>query len=200
MDPGAILAHLTLDDPSQVRLAETYVGSLPNISKTNQGGSKVHQVMKNTLEMLTNVMDGFSCPDPLFAKFVQKTANDLLNALSDPNLPLLELQEVLSSLYGRIPMSVETEINSLLTAYAYSVNSMFCTFPTQSIANVLDKHAATLKKGEDTTFFAAVTPVIQLIQKYRNGIRGHSKAILLELLGKYLENECLFEIVITLPI
>lgn len=41
-----------------------------------------------------------------------------------------------------------SSINSLLTQYAYSVNSMFCTFPTQAIAAVLDKHAASLAKKQ----------------------------------------------------
>jgi acetyl-CoA carboxylase/biotin carboxylase 1 len=90
-------------------------------------------------------------------------------------------------------VAVVSAINTLLTQYAYSVNSMFCTFPTQAIAGVLDKHAATLaKKQEKDDFVLLSKPVAELIQRYRNGIRGHAKLVLSTLLRRYLDTESLF--------
>lgn len=115
-----------------------------------------------------------------------------MKALRDPNLPLLELQEVISSISGRIPATVEKKIRKLMALYASNITSVLAQFPSQQIASVIDSHAATLqKRAERDVFFMTTQGIVQLVQRYRNGIRGRMKSAVQELLKNYLavENE-----------
>lgn len=125
-----------------------YKGQFPRYH-SGTDGEKTHHVVRRAVEQLTNVLNGFCVPEPLFTQRCEHVVNELTTALNDARLPLLELQDVLSALAARLPQHVVAHINTLLTSYAYSVNSMFCTFPTQAIAALLDKHAASLSKKSD---------------------------------------------------
>ena len=107
-----------------------FKGQFPRFQSGNEG-EKTHHVVARVISQLTNVLDGYCAPEPLFAQRCERMVNELTTALNDPRLPLLELQDVLSALASRLPQHVVAHINTLLTSYAYSVNSMFCTFPTQ---------------------------------------------------------------------
>ena len=62
-----------------------------------------------------------------------------MKALKDPSLPLLELQEVISSISGRIPSTVEKQIRKFMSQYASNITSVLAQFPSQQIASVIDK-------------------------------------------------------------
>lgn len=54
-------------------------------------------------------------------------------------------------------------------------------------------HAATLQKRTDRdNFFLQTQGIIQLVQRYRNGIRGRMKAAVHELLRQYYDIESQF--------
>lgn len=117
-----------------------------------------------------------------------------MQSLRDRSLPLLELQEVISSISGRIPISVEKKIRKLMTLYERNITSVLVQFPSQQIASVIDGHAATLqKRSERDVFFMTTQGIVQLVQRYRNGIRGRMKAAVHELLRKYYEVESQFQ-------
>ncbi|XP_075575895.1 acetyl-CoA carboxylase 1 isoform X6 [Pelecanus crispus] len=62
------------------------------------------------------------------------------------------------------------------------------------IANILDSHAATLnRKSEREVFFMNTQSIVQLVQRYRSGIRGHMKAVVMDLLRQYLKVETQFQ-------
>ncbi|XP_073646316.1 acetyl-CoA carboxylase 2 isoform X4 [Tursiops truncatus] len=55
------------------------------------------------------------------------------------------------------------------------------------IATILDCHAATLqRKADREVFFMNTQSIVQLVQKYRSGTRGYMKAVVLDLLRRYL--------------
>lgn len=55
------------------------------------------------------------------------------------------------------------------------------------------RHAATLQKRSDRdNFFVQTQGIIQLVQRYRNGIRGRMKAAVHELLRQYYDVESQF--------
>jgi acetyl-CoA carboxylase/biotin carboxylase 1 len=86
----------------------------------------------------------------------------------------LELQDVISSISGRIPASVEKKIRKLMALYASNITSVLAQFPSQQVASVIDTHAATLQKRADRdVFFLTTQGIVQLVQRYRNGIRGN---------------------------
>lgn len=117
-----------------------------------------------------------------------------MQSLRDRSLPLLELQEVIASISGRIPLSVEKKIRKLMTLYERNITSVLAQFPSQQIASVIDSHAATLQKRADRdVFFMTTQGIVQLVQRYRNGIRGRMKAAVHELLRQYYAVECQFQ-------
>ncbi|KAM9195095.1 acetyl-CoA carboxylase 2 isoform 4-T4 [Dugong dugon] len=62
------------------------------------------------------------------------------------------------------------------------------------IATILDCHAATLqRKADREVFFMNTQSIVQLVQRYRSGTRGYMKAVVLDLLRRYLRVEHHFQ-------
>lgn len=57
-----------------------------------------------------------------------------MKTLRDPALPLLELQEIMTSISGRIPLSVEKSIRKVMAQYASNITSVLCRFPSQQVS------------------------------------------------------------------
>lgn len=144
--------------------------------------------------VLENSLSGFCLPDPYNAPRLREIIEKFMQSLRDRSLPLLELQEVIASISGRIPLSVEKKIRKLMTLYERNITSVLAQFPSQQIASVIDSHAATLQKRADRdVFFLTTQGIVQLVQRYRNGIRGRMKAAVHELLRQYYAVECQFQ-------
>uniref|UniRef100_A0A8C8SCH1 acetyl-CoA carboxylase n=1 Tax=Pelusios castaneus TaxID=367368 RepID=A0A8C8SCH1_9SAUR len=194
LDPGCVIAKLQLDDPSRVQQAELHTGTLPQIHSTALRGEKLHRVFHYVLDNLVNVMNGYCLPEPYFSSKVKDWVERLMKTLRDPSLPLLELQDIMTSVSGRIPPNVEKSIKKEMAQYASNITSVLCQFPSQQIANILDSHAATLnRKSEREVFFMNTQSIVQLVQRYRSGIRGHMKAVVMDLLRQYLKVETQFQ-------
>lgn len=78
-------------------------------------------------------------PDPYHEARVREVIEKFMSSLRDPSLPLLELQEVISSISGRIPISVEKKIRKLMSLYERNITSVLAQFPSQQIASVIDR-------------------------------------------------------------
>uniref|UniRef100_H3BFJ1 acetyl-CoA carboxylase n=1 Tax=Latimeria chalumnae TaxID=7897 RepID=H3BFJ1_LATCH len=194
LDPGCVIAKLQLDDPSRVRQAELYTGPLPQIQSTALRGEKLHRVFHYVLDNLINVMNGYCLPEPYFNNKVKDWVERLMKTLRDPSLPLLELQDIMTSVSGRILPAVEKAIKKEMAQYASNITSVLCQFPSQQVANILDSHAATLnRKSDREMFFMNTQSIVQLVQRYRSGIRGHMKAVVMDLLRQYLKVETQFQ-------
>ncbi|XP_048045918.1 acetyl-CoA carboxylase 1 isoform X5 [Megalobrama amblycephala] len=194
LEPGCIIAKLQLDDPSRVQQAELYTGTLPIVQSVGLRGEKLHRVFHSTLDHLVHIMNGYCLPEPFFSVRLKEWVERLMKTLRDPSLPLLELQDIMTSVSGRIPPAVEKAIKKEMAQYASNITSVLCQFPSQQIANILDSHAATLnRKSEREVFFMNTQSIVQLVQKYRSGIRGHMKAVVMDLLRQYLRVEVQFQ-------
>ncbi|EMP37706.1 Acetyl-CoA carboxylase [Chelonia mydas] len=174
--------------------ADLHTGTLPQIHSTALRGEKLHRVFHCVLDNLVNVMNGYCLPEPYFSSKVKDWVERLMKTLRDPSLPLLELQDIMTSVSGRIPPNVEKSIKKEMAQYASNITSVLCQFPSQQIANILDSHAATLnRKSEREVFFMNTQSIVQLVQRYRSGIRGHMKAVVMDLLRQYLKVETQFQ-------
>lgn len=156
--------------------AQPFTGGLPAQQTLPITGEKQHQVLRNVLENLTNVMNGYCLPEPYFSAkvgAVQRASSapgspralhdvqhwgctqcrgagssspcslqvkewvaQLMKTLRDPSLPLLELQEIMTSISGRIPLSVEKSIRKVMAQYASNITSVLCRFPSQQVKNL----------------------------------------------------------------
>lgn len=82
---------------------------------------------------------GYCLPDPYHEPRVREVIEKFMSSLRDPSLPLMELQEVISSISGRIPTSVEKKIRKLMSLYERNITSVLAQFPSQQIASVIDR-------------------------------------------------------------
>ncbi|XP_073322539.1 acetyl-CoA carboxylase isoform X2 [Pagrus major] len=194
LEPGTVVARIDLDDHSSVHLVELNTATLPPQQPLPIVGEKLHQVFHSVLENLGKVMDGYCLEEPYFSSKLKQWVATLMKTLRDPSLPLLELQEIMTSVAGRIPPGVEKDIRKVMAQYASNITSVLCQFPSQRIANVLDSHAATLqRKADREVFFMNTQSIVQLVQRYRSGVRGYMKSVVLDLLKRYLEVEMQFQ-------
>nr|XP_015828099.2 acetyl-CoA carboxylase isoform X2 [Nothobranchius furzeri] len=193
LEPGCVIARVDLDDPSSIHKVELNTATLPP-QQQPMVGEKLHQVFHSVLENLIRVMDGYCLEEPYFSSKLKEWVATLMKTLRDPSLPLLELQEIMTSVAGRIPPCVEKEIRKVMAQYASNITSVLCQFPSQRIANILDSHAATLqRKADREVFFMNTQSIVQLVQRYRSGIRGYMKSVVLDLLKRYLQVEMQFQ-------
>uniref|UniRef100_G3TBG5 acetyl-CoA carboxylase n=1 Tax=Loxodonta africana TaxID=9785 RepID=G3TBG5_LOXAF len=194
LEAGCVVARLELDDPSKVHPAEPFTGELPAQPTLPILGEKLHQVFHNVLENLTNVMSGYCLPEPIFSIKLKEWVQKLMMTLRNPSLPLLELQEIMTSVSGRIPDPVEKAVRRVMAQYASNITSVLCQFPSQQIAATLDCHVATLqRKADREVFFMNTQSIVQLVQRYRSGTRGYMKMVVLDLLRRYLQVEHHFQ-------
>ncbi|XP_049317448.1 acetyl-CoA carboxylase [Bactrocera dorsalis] len=193
LDAGSLLGHLELDDPSLVTKAQPYKNPFP-LSENPQVPEKLNRAHNLYKSILENTLAGYCLPEPYNAQRLRDVIEKFMTSLRDASLPLLELQEVIASISGRIPVSVEKKIRKLMTLYERNITSVLAQFPSQQIAAVIDSHAATLQKRTDRdVFFLTTQSIVQLVQRYRNGIRGRMKAVVHELLRQYYEVESQFQ-------
>ena len=57
-----------------------------------------------------------------------------MHTIRDPALPLLEMQEIMGSISGRIPNAVEKAIRKQLNNYGSNITSVLCQFPAQQVS------------------------------------------------------------------
>lgn len=62
----------------------------------------------------------------------------LMKTMRDPSLPLLELQDIMTSVSGRIPPAVEKAIKKEMAQYASNITSVLCQFPSQQVSMKLN--------------------------------------------------------------
>ncbi|KAK6633678.1 hypothetical protein RUM44_004285 [Polyplax serrata] len=194
LDAGSLIAHLELDDASLITKAQDYKGGFPDADVSAPiVGEKLNQLHNSYRSMLDNILSGYCLPDPYHEPRVREVIEKFMSSLRDPSLPLMELQEVISSISGRIPTSVEKKIRKLMSLYERNITSVLAQFPSQQIASVIDSYAATLQKRTDRdVFFLTTQGIVQLVQRYRNGIRGRMKSVVHELLKQYYAVESQF--------
>uniref|UniRef100_A0A1L8D6K8 Acetyl CoA Carboxylase-2 n=1 Tax=Plutella xylostella TaxID=51655 RepID=A0A1L8D6K8_PLUXY len=193
LDPGSLIGTLELDDPSLVTTAQLYKGQFP-IEDNQMLSDKLNYQHTKFKQILESTLGGYCLPDPYNAPRLREIVEKFMQSLRDPSLPLLELQEVLSSASGRIPISVEKKVRKLMALYERNITSVLAQFPSQQIASVIDHHAASLPKRADRDqFFMSTQALVVLVQRYRNGIRGRMKAAVHDLLKQYYQVESNFQ-------
>ena len=85
-----------------------------------------------------------------------------MDVIRDPELPLLEMEELMSAISGRIPAEVEQNICRLLTLYASNITSVLCQFPSQQIAAVIDSYAGELHRCHQHSCYFELTAIMSV--------------------------------------
>lgn len=114
LSAGDLLATLELDNPDNVSQVSVFEGDLcvsgwgtPGLSVS---GQRPHLMLRSAIEKLDRAMSGFL----LSHDEIDGAFSELAVAVTDPRLPVFEIEEQLSVLSGRIPSSLFDKVSSIL--------------------------------------------------------------------------------------
>ncbi len=120
LSPGDLLATLELDNPENVASTTIFEGNMSvegwGASKRPSNVKRPHLVLRAALDELNGAMAGFT----LGQGEVDVAMEDLAEAATDSSLPMLEIEEQLSVLSGRISAKLFENISSLIADFQQS--------------------------------------------------------------------------------
>jgi acetyl-CoA carboxylase/biotin carboxylase 1 len=179
LSPGDLLATLELDNPENVATTTVFRGNM-NVdgwgASTRPANSKrPHLILRAAIDALGGAMSGFA----LGQNEVDEAMEDLAAAVGDSSLPMLELDEQLSVLSGRIPAKLFTNISSLIREYE---NSSSARFPAEKVLSLLNEHASSLNDVSEKSAFATLTQqlkdaTIPYTRSKDESVQGAEKAL-----------------------
>lgn len=193
LERGSVLGILELTHMNVPTKVDNYRGDwmMDNASQLND--TQLRKLNKMKIH-LNYSLDGYCLPDPHNELHLRQIFAIFVLHLKSPKLPLNEMREVITRISNRIPLQVENDIRNLLAAYESTFDSIVTSFPTQQITAVIDDYASQLNTRRDRdAFFSTVQGMLQVVRRYRNGMRRHLKDNFVELLKKYYEVSLIFQ-------
>ena len=147
-------------------------------------GSRPHQRDYYCLEILNNILDGFDNQ-----AIMQGTLKELMAILEDSSLPYSEIYSVLSVLSGRMPAKLEELVRATIDAS----KAKNAEFPASRVRKVLDAWVSDSTKLQDRTMLRAqLSPLIEITERFRTGLKSAKWSTIVELLTRYYDTEKLF--------
>jgi acetyl-CoA carboxylase/biotin carboxylase 1 len=118
---GDLLASLELDNPENVASVSVFEGHLRvngwGASTRPANAKRPHLVLRAAVDVLDGALSGFV----LNKEEVDRATEDLETAVTDASLPMLEIDEQLSVLSGRIPSELFDKITKVIDHFRNSV-------------------------------------------------------------------------------
>jgi len=116
--PGDLLATLELDNPDNVSAVLLFEGTLhaTNAARAQSTATPMkrpHLLLRNAIAKLNGAVDGYI----LSEEAIDQAMSDLADAVMSPELPVLEIDEQLSVLRGRISGRLFESISAILAEY-----------------------------------------------------------------------------------
>ncbi|KZS94649.1 acetyl CoA carboxylase [Sistotremastrum niveocremeum HHB9708] len=186
LEPGDILGILSLDDPDRVKHAKPFEGQLPKMGLPSVVGSKPHQQLNFGIDILNNILDGYDNQ-----AIMASTLKDVVEVLRNPELPFSEASAVLSALSGRIPGKLEDSIRATIENAKTKTNPV--EFPATRIRKHLETYIDGNIRAQDRTMFrASLAPLVDVVDRYKSGLKVHEWDVIANLLSRYEATEKLF--------
>ncbi|KAH3678328.1 hypothetical protein WICMUC_001561 [Wickerhamomyces mucosus] len=178
---GDILAILALDDPSKVKHALPFEGILPQYGTPTVQGSKPVYKFRSLLATLENTLSGYDNQVVMDA-----TLKSLIEVLRDPKLPYSEWNQQISALHSRLPQKLDSDLSALIERSV----QRDAPFPARQLAKLIEKTASS---GQvDGLFGQVAAPLLDITQRYQDGLEAHEHSVFANLLDEYYNVEALF--------
>ncbi|ODV62628.1 acetyl-CoA carboxylase ACC1 [Ascoidea rubescens DSM 1968] len=177
VNAGDILAILALDDPTKVVHAKPFEGTLRSFGPAKIAEVKSFDKFKTVFNVLENILQGYD------NQVVMKSCfKDLLSALRDPQLPFSAWDKEISNFSSRLEQSFVERINHIVEKGKFSNK-----FPAKLLKKLLMRYLNTNPEDKES-----VKLLIDICDKFYNGLLSHELKIISCLLDKYYETEILF--------
>jgi acetyl-CoA carboxylase / biotin carboxylase 1 len=135
------------------------------------------------LHILNNILDGFDNQ-----AIMNATLKELLEVLRMPELPYSDISAILATLSGRMNAKLEEQIRSILDKAKPAGQD----FPAVRIKKLIDTYLSELKPQERTMARTAMASLIDVVERFKHGLKVHEWNTIASLLARYEETEKLF--------
>ncbi|CAH8657551.1 unnamed protein product [Schistosoma rodhaini] len=174
------------------------IGDSLSNSTTSTTNGKLHLQFTQLLASLEQILFGYCLCEPYFSKSLMKTLNQFLTLLYNPRLPLHELQDTIAHLKGQLPSSMEKSLRLHAKLYADQATSVLANFPSEAIMQITDEYLKQINNGQLTDCsvleFQRITQrLIDLAERYKHGLRGHTVRVISQLFMGYVVIEKHFQ-------
>lgn len=178
---GDILAILALDDPSKVKHALPFEGIMPSFGAPTVQGKKPAHLFKSLLSTLQHILDGYDNQVVMNA-----TLQKLIETLRNQSLPYSEWNQQISALHSRLPQKLDSDLSSLIQRS----EQRNAPFPARQLNKLLEKTASS--NEVDGLFNQVIQPLLDITQRYSNGLENHEHSVFASLINEYYNVESLF--------
>ncbi len=199
---GDMLATLTLDDQSSFTQPEPFSGHLCVPETDGNNGSNKHQLkphvlLRNAVNHLSMILNGYVV-SPSHRK---KALNDFFAVGRNPLVPLLEFDEAVSVLSGRIDPKLLTVLMNTANVYRAQCErvspigddtaecSTSVEFPCSDILTAIEKHRLSLPERESAAFQLLTSSLRTIVEQHSPTNGGRIMSAILSLLEEYLSVE-----------
>lgn len=190
---GDLIGRLTLDDPSKVKKATAFTGSLPAMRPPVQVGDKVHQSCRAAYSRLTMILAGYQTMNDTNWTSERGTAIETLKScMLDPLLGLAEISECLSNLSSRMPALLVEQIEVLLAKGA-GENAKGNAINYSEFQDAIAAGISVLDADAQAATCMTVEPLEAIIAKFVDGSVAALGSACIELLQMYIEIETMFQ-------
>ena len=181
LNGGDLLAILALDNPTKVKHAKPFEGTLPDLGEPIiQGTRPIHRFQYYS-KILDNIMNGYD------NQMTMKTAlRCLFELLKKHELPYSNWIVHVSALHSRLPPSLDESLTSLVD----KAKSRNADFPARQILKQIQK--ATESPDSDPSLKETVQPLVDVANRYEGGLLEHEYNFFASILNRYYEVEKLF--------
>ncbi|RCK66171.1 Acetyl-CoA carboxylase [Candida viswanathii] len=180
LNAGDILAILALDDPSKVKHAKPYEGTLPEMGDPTVTGSKPAHLFRHYDTILKNILAGYDNQ-----VILNSTLKNMMEILKNKELPYSEWRLQISALHSRIPPKLDEALTSLIER----TESRGAEFPARQVLKLINK---TLGEPGNELLGDVVAPLVSIANRYQNGLVDHEYDYFASLVNEYCEVENFF--------
>lgn len=184
LEAGDILGILALDDPSRVKHAQPFSGQLPALGPPQVVGSKPPQRFALLHSILQNILQGFDNQ-----VIMSSTLNELVEVLRDPELPYGEWNAQFSALHARMPQKLDQQFTQIVERSKVRQ----AEFPAKQLSKALQRFLEEIvKHGDAGLLKTSLSPLVEVMNRYLEGLKVHELDVFCNLLNQYYEIEKLF--------
>lgn len=181
VNAGDILAILSLDDPSKVKHARPFEGTLPDLGDAIVQGSKPVHKFQFYSNILSNILAGFDNQ-----VIMNSTLKSIREVLKDKELPYGEWAQQASALHSRLPPKLDEAMEQLIER----THSRGADFPAKQLLKLIQKELATQESG--SLLRDVVAPLVSVATRYSAGLLEHEFSYFAGLINEYYAVESLF--------
>lgn len=184
LEAGDILGILALDDPSRVKHAQPFSGQLPALGPPQVVGNKPPQRFALLHSILHNILQGFDNQ-----VIMSSTLNELIEVLRDPELPYGEWNAQFSALHARMPSKLDNQFTQIVDRS----RTRQTEFPAKQLSKTLSRFLEeNVNPGDADLLKSALAPLVEVMNRYMEGLKVHEFDVFCNLLNQYYEVEKLF--------